>query len=70
VVNLIEVQQKMRSAQIGDQPISGMEEALRRNYETGISHGLKLVPTIVKGSVMERTERYRYLLAKSRGEEE
>lgn len=66
-VKLIEANCKAREGSIGQQPIANMEEGLRRNYEVGITHGLKLVPTIILGAARTSQETYRRLLAIQQG---
>lgn len=46
-VKLIEANCRARENSIGQKPMGNIEEAMTRNYEVGITHGLKLVPTII-----------------------
>lgn len=69
-VRLIEANCKARENQLGQQPTIDMEEALRKNYEIGIIHGLKLVPTIIVTAGKTASETYKSLLAIQQGVDE
>lgn len=70
LARLLDNQKNARKAQIGDNPIANLEEAFRRNYEIGVTHGLGAVPQLLRTTVEEVKAEYDQLLDQEREDAE